>query len=231
VRVRAVAKKIVRESVQPRPRWTLTLSVQSSRPIPLTARAREPDRSVAPLAGYLEAPDSAAAQTVGLVAFERLYREQFAFVWRALRALGVSATLIDDASQEVWLTVHRRLPEFEARSSMKTWLFGIALNVSRNLKRRARRAPAFEELPLALSSPLPDPAAHREGQEAWALVSSFVATLEQPKREIFVSSLLEGLSPAETAQATGFDILTVYHRVRALRRSFKIWIEKKRGVP
>src|SRR4029450_4584828 len=64
--------------------------------------------------------------------FEQLYQLYFGFTWRVLGHLGVTAHGIDDAVQEVWLTVHRRLPSFEGRSALKTWLFGIALNVGRN---------------------------------------------------------------------------------------------------
>jgi hypothetical protein len=76
---------------------------------------------------------------VDTLAFERLYLLYFGFTWRVLGHLGVPQHAIDDAVQELWLVVHRRLPAFEARSSLKTWLFGIALNVARNHRRAEDR--------------------------------------------------------------------------------------------
>src|SRR5688572_27043655 len=93
---------------------------------------------------------------VGPPSFETIYDEYFKFVWRSLRRLGVSVAVLDDAVQEVFLTVHRRLPDFEGRSSLKTWLFGIALNVSQHATRSAARHHP-DRLPLATTVPAPTP--------------------------------------------------------------------------
>ena len=67
---------------------------------------------------------------------EEVYREHFRFVWRSLRRLGIHERDAQDATQEVFLVVHRKLGEFEGRSQMTTWLFGICLRVVRNRKRK-----------------------------------------------------------------------------------------------
>jgi hypothetical protein len=72
--------------------------------------------------------------------FDEIYRDHFAFVWRSARRLGVDASSLDDVVQEVFVIAHRRLPSFEGRSSVSTWLFGITLRVARDHRRsRARR--------------------------------------------------------------------------------------------
>ncbi|HTV21844.1 MAG TPA: sigma-70 family RNA polymerase sigma factor [Polyangiaceae bacterium] len=162
------------------------------------------------------------------LSFEQLYRDYFPFTWRTLRGLGIPPIALDDAAQEVWLIVHRRLPEFEGRSTAKTWLFGIALNVSRNLKRRSATR-ELDRLPLHLPSSEPGPAEEREGREAWELVRSYLDTLDRERREVFVCSLLEGLSATDTARATGLEVATVHHRVRALRRGLSRWAQRQKG--
>jgi RNA polymerase sigma-70 factor (ECF subfamily) len=159
-------------------------------------------------------------------AFEQLYQLYFGFTWRVLGHLGVSAHGIDDAVQEVWLTVHRRLPSFEGRSALKTWLFGIALNVARNQRRAdSRRSKHRPEAPSG-ATPL-DPELIREGHEAWERVQRFLTTLDEQRRAIFVCNLLESLSAVETADATGVDVTTVYKRVRSLRQSFRAWLAQE----
>jgi RNA polymerase sigma-70 factor (ECF subfamily) len=159
-------------------------------------------------------------------AFEQLYQLYFGFTWRVLGHLGVAAHGIDDAVQEVWLTVHRRLPSFEGRSALKTWLFGIALNVARNQRRAdTRRSKHMPEAPSG-NGPL-DPELIREGHEAWERVQRFLATLDEQRRAIFVCNLLESLSAPETADATGVDVTTVYKRVRGLRQSFRVWLARE----
>lgn len=163
--------------------------------------------------------------------FRELYARYFAFTWRCLRHLGVPDALLDDAVQEVWIVAHRRLAEFEGRADIKTWLFSIAINVQRNLYRSERRWAGLVPLTNALVSPAADPSVEHEGREAWALVQQFMGSLDELRRAIFVAALLEGLSPAETAAATGLDVPSIYHRVRSLRRSFQLWAAAHRGEP
>jgi RNA polymerase sigma-70 factor (ECF subfamily) len=158
------------------------------------------------------------------LSFEVLYEQYFSFAWRALRHLGVPAAALEDAAQEVWLVVHRRLPGFEWRSSPRTWLFGIALNVSRNRRRGLRRAPLMRPLPEHIVSSHPDPEGLHGAEEAWRKIQGFLDTLDEQRRAVFVSSLLEQLSAAETAEATGLDVAEVYHQVRRLRQGFRTYL-------
>jgi RNA polymerase sigma-70 factor (ECF subfamily) len=173
-----------------------------------------------------------ASVSTALPPFRELYEKHFAFTWRSLRYLGVAEAQLDDAVQEVWVAAYRRLADFEGRSDLRTWLFSIAINVQRNLHRSERRHSAHVPLPTALISPAADPALEREGREAWMLVLGFLETLDGTRRAVFVASLLEGMAPAEAAEATGLDVTTIYHRVRSLRRSFRLWAAAaRRGEP
>ena len=81
--------------------------------------------------------------------FDEVYAAHFGFVWRVLRTFGVPAASLEDAAQDVFVVVHRRLPEFEGRAAITTWLFAIVLGVARNHRRSQRRrapeAPGGEE--------------------------------------------------------------------------------------
>jgi RNA polymerase sigma-70 factor (ECF subfamily) len=165
------------------------------------------------------------------LSFRELYDKHFAFSWRTLRYLGVPEASLEDAAQDLWMVVHRRYMDFEGRSDLNTWLFGIAINVERNRRRVERRRGQLVELPLELRSESGDPVLENEGKDAWRLVRGFVESLDDTRRAVFVAALLEGLSAAETAEATGLDLTTVYNRVRALRRSFNLWAEQHRRGP
>src|SRR6187397_2362811 len=82
-----------------------------------------------------EAPASEPADS-----FTELYQTQLDFVWRSLRHLGVPDALLDDATHEVFLVALRKFELFESRSSVRTWLFGIALRLARKLARGRRRS-------------------------------------------------------------------------------------------
>src|SRR3954469_17470883 len=70
--------------------------------------------------------------------FQEVFVQHGRFVWRTLRYLGVAEADLEDVCQEVFLVVHRRLPEFEGRSSIRTWVYGIALRVASDYRKRAR---------------------------------------------------------------------------------------------
>ena len=159
-------------------------------------------------------------------AFARLYRSYVGFTWRVVGQLGVPSHAIDDVVQEVWLVVHRRLPSFEGRSAVKSWLFGVSLNVARNQRRSDwRRQKHLPELSDEVTTLDPeDPQRIREGREAWERVERVLSTLDDRRRTIFAHQLIENRSAPETAEAVGVDVLTVYRQVRLLRSSFRRWL-------
>lgn len=83
-----------------------------------------------------------------------------------------------------------------------------------------------EPLPDDVHGGEPSPEHALESRQAWQLVQGFLASLPELHRIIFVSSLLENFTPAETASAIGVDVNSVYKRVRALRRSLQRLLER-----
>src|SRR3954451_19748614 len=74
-----------------------------------------------------------------------VYEAYFRYVWRCLRSLGVRDSQLEDALQDVFIVVQRRLPEFDGRAAVRTWLYAIALRIARKYRDRARREPASLE--------------------------------------------------------------------------------------
>src|SRR4051795_4629478 len=62
------------------------------------------------------------------------------FVWRSLRGLGVPDADAEDAAQEVFLVVYRRLPEYGGRGLLRAWLFSISRKIASHYRRGASRA-------------------------------------------------------------------------------------------
>src|SRR5438105_4214125 len=66
-----------------------------------------------------------------------VFDEHARYVIRALRHLGIKEADVEDVAQEVFVTVHRKLPEFEGRSKLRTWLYAICLRVASDHRRRS----------------------------------------------------------------------------------------------
>src|SRR3954469_18510321 len=75
---------------------------------------------------------------------EDVYRDHFDFVFRQAARLGGPGIDAEDAAQEVFLVVARKLDTFDGTSLVTTWLYGITLNVVRSLRRRLRLRRLFE---------------------------------------------------------------------------------------
>ncbi|HWZ90820.1 MAG TPA: sigma factor, partial [Polyangiaceae bacterium] len=67
--------------------------------------------------------------------FREVYLAHFDFVWGALRRLGVREQDAHDVTQKVFIVVYLKLPAFEHRSSLRTWLFRVCLNAASDYRR------------------------------------------------------------------------------------------------
>jgi RNA polymerase sigma-70 factor (ECF subfamily) len=183
-----------------------------------------------PALGALPMEDDPAASAETGQSFEAIYAEHVDMVWRSLRSLGVPEASVEDATQDVFLVVHRRLPEFAERSSVRTWLFGIVLHVARNHRRRERRKGGCAPLDTEPAHEGPDP--HEEAVTAQALeqLAQVLGELDEAKREVFVLAELEQMTAPEIAEALGINVNTVYSRQRAARLAFAAALARRGGV-
>jgi RNA polymerase sigma-70 factor (ECF subfamily) len=156
---------------------------------------------------------------------QRIYAEHVTMVWRGLRRLGVQEASIEDAVQDVFLVVHRRLPDFEGRSALKTWLYGIALRVAKDHRRaQIRQAHKTERLAQLLSSDASTastPMEAAERREANLVLHAVLAEMDEEEREVLVLIDMEGLSMREAATALQLHVRTCQRRLRAARAAFE----------
>jgi len=160
-------------------------------------------------------------------AFEQVYRGHADFVWRLLRHMAVEEASRADVFHEVFLIVHRRLAEFDARASLTTWLFGITRNVVLHHRRGfARHQRRLRVAPAPAPQLAPDEAYAR--LEARELVERFLADLPEDQRLLFLLAEIEGARAADIATQLGLNINTLYSRLQALRRQFTRFLAEAR---
>jgi RNA polymerase sigma-70 factor (ECF subfamily) len=156
------------------------------------------------------------------VQFEALYGEHFATIWRAVQRFGVSERDAADATQEVFVIAHRRLQEFEGRSSLRTWLFGIAFRVAAARRRHVREQREVLEAPGTDARPdlAEDPEAAVMRRELRGLLQLGLNSLPLEQRAVFTMFELEGFSGEEIALALQLPVGTVRSRLRLARATF-----------
>jgi RNA polymerase sigma-70 factor (ECF subfamily) len=151
---------------------------------------------------------------------EGVYRQHFDFVFRMAARLGGPGLDAEDAAQEVFLVVARKLDTYDGTSLVTTWLYGITLNVVRSLRRRLRIRRLFER-----DEPKADVAIQSvdraEVREAHRIAYGILDKLAPKKREAFILAEFEGLSCEEIANMVGTRTETVWSRLHYARQEFE----------
>ncbi|MBB2947962.1 sigma-70 family RNA polymerase sigma factor [Actinoplanes sp. CA-015351] len=133
-------------------------------------------------------------------------------VWRFTAAL-IDPGTADDLTQETYLRAFRALDTFAGRSSVRTWLLGIARRTCADHLRsvvRRRRLDARLAAQAVTELPSPDPA-HR------LTSADLLGRLSDERRTAFVLTQVIGLSYAEAAEVEGVPVGTIRSRVARAR--------------
>ena len=158
--------------------------------------------------------------------FHALYSQHFDFVFRNLRRLGVPPASVDDALQEVYLVVLRRISDLQHDMHLKAWLFAIVMRVANNQRRSLRRRGNAEPLrELHLASTQPGPFDMTARAQAADFLHSFLNSLDDNRRATFVMAELEQLTAPEIAHTLSANLNTVYSWLRTARIAFSRAVE------
>jgi RNA polymerase sigma-70 factor (ECF subfamily) len=151
--------------------------------------------------------------------FRTLYDAHFKRVWSALRRLGVREPDVMDLTQKVFFTAYTKLDEFEGRSRISTWLYGICQRVASDHRRSAavRREVATDASELDIKTAVPDA---DDDQQRQALAEAILNKLPEAQRSVFVLFELEELTGVEIAEILEIPVGTVRSRLRLARETF-----------
>lgn len=151
--------------------------------------------------------------------FETIYRSHCRLVRGALRRLGVPPAQLEDATQDVFVVLHRRMAAFDGRRPLRNWLWGIARGVASTYRRSARRRHRLGQA-LACHGARPGPSLDDTltEHEAMRRLDRFLRQLDEDRCAVFVLSELEGCTGPEIAARLQINLNTVYARLRSARR-------------
>lgn len=177
-----------------------------------------------------EVSDAALIAACGLgdtaalgVLFDRHQRGLERFI---ARLAPCDADELADLVQMTFIELHRSASRFQGRSSVKTWIYGIAANCVRHhvrgeVRRRAMLADVSARPHVSRSVPDVD-AAHRQ---LVAQVGAALAALPPAQREVLVMVDLEEISGVEAARALGIREGTLWWRLHEARKALRAAVE------
>jgi len=148
----------------------------------------------------------------------------------------VSQADCQDLVQDVFLIAHRKGGYVAGPAQPATWLANIALGEVRNLRRkRGRRKSVSSDSRSVELAPEPSGASDPEGRVSCRSeldrVKSALDRLDEDKRVVFMLFEIEGESCAAIATGLGIPTGTVYSRLHAARRAFRVAFEEVGEAP
>lgn len=164
--------------------------------------------------------------------FRGWFDEHAPYVWGTLRRLGVPRQDREDALQEVFVTVHALMADFDRGRPFRPWVFAIAYRIALRYRRaRGRRA---EDLDQPSVEPHAETRSAEEqllAAEESSLVQKALGAIELHRRAVFILKEIDGQHVPEIAEALGIPLNTAYSRLRLARADFRTAIAELRGGP
>ncbi len=187
-------------------------------------------------------------------AFTEIVDRYGAAMYRVARAYVGTDDAAGDVLQETWLAALRSITTFEGRSTLRTWLIGIAANIARSRRRRDARGAAFSVVLSALAdlrqAPTVDPSrfqgraghdpgawrlppaawsdlpeAQLLGKEALGEVTRAIGALPEAQRVVIQMRDVEGLASDEVAGILGISAANVRVRLHRARAAVRARLE------
>ena len=164
--------------------------------------------------------------SIGEDEFSALVERHQPAVFRWAVALLGDRDDAEDATQEVFVRVHRKLGSFRGDGTMEGWLFRITRSVVSRHRAKVQRRQRLDASPAARPARdvyVTDPGARVDRENAMALIREIVDTLPMRQREVFMLCDLQGHSPSEAATMLEMNDVSVraslFKARTAIRRS------------
>jgi len=145
-------------------------------------------------------------------AFEELFARYRGAILGFFRRRLETGERAEDLAQETFLALVRAASRYEPRAQFRTYLYGIALKLLANERRRDRNTPLADADHEPVVEDLPDKA-------LW--VRQSLARLEGSEREILMLREYEQLSYMEIAEVLRMPLNTVRSRLFRARMALK----------
>lgn len=159
-----------------------------------------------------------------------LLRTHYAGVWRTLRRLGVEAGGADDAAQEAFIVLARKLADVH-EGAERTFLLACAVRIAANYRRTSRVKHEIADDGALLAEHDPRPSAEQllESKRLREALDELLEAWPEDIRTAFVLYELEGLSVPEISQVTETKPGTVASRLRRARELFQAGAKRLRA--
>jgi RNA polymerase sigma-70 factor, ECF subfamily len=184
---------------------------------PHLAKVTQATAQPCPTAGLSEATVK-RAQAMDTKRLRTAMRDHLKMVWRIVRRSGLEPRDADEATQDVFLILSKRLGDVVIEAQ-KSFLVQTALRVASERRRAIRRFPEVEldAEPRSPSAAVDEVVAL---QRARFLLDEALVSLSEEQRATFILIEMEQMTMPEAAEILGIPVGTVASRLRSARQHF-----------
>jgi RNA polymerase sigma-70 factor (ECF subfamily) len=167
-----------------------------------------------------EAPSASSKHLKTSISVREIFDAHTDFVWRVLARAGVRESDLQDATQEVFIIVADKLPQYDAGTKATTWLYAIAIRVGANYRRKVQRKRedlVEESVERVATGEDHDPEQGVVRAQARMQLARLLERLAPEQRIVFEMFELDEMTCQAIADALGIPLGTTYTRLRAAR--------------
>jgi RNA polymerase sigma-70 factor (ECF subfamily) len=169
-----------------------------------------------------------------VAALKAVYADLAPRIYRFQRDLLADATLARDAAQETFVRAFRGVGAVPAGTRLVPWVFGIARNVSLELRRARGRVRRLIVDSAGNAGDVPDhaartPEAELLNREALRVVSAALERLPEDRRAVLLLRLDHGLAYEDIAPLMGWSLAKVKVEIFRAREVLRATFEEYRG--
>jgi RNA polymerase sigma-70 factor, ECF subfamily len=154
-------------------------------------------------------------------AYGELVRRYYPGVVRVVYRLCGETGLAEDMTQEAFLRAWINLPSFHPQSSLRNWLYRIAVNATLDVLRRKPEESLEEEAVEMIPDPAQSPETALIEKERVAMLQQAMQSLPEAARSVLVLREYGGLSYQEIASTLDVPIGTVMSRLNYARNRLR----------
>jgi RNA polymerase sigma-70 factor (ECF subfamily) len=158
-------------------------------------------------------------------AFSELVRMHAQGVLNVIYRMCGDMQIAEDAAQETFIQAWLRLSSYRPRTSLRNWLYRIAVNTAIDMLRKEKRILPNAVEDLSLTDAGPGPEALAASSERAEMVQGAVLALPEASRAVLVLREYEGLSYQEIADALDIPVGTVMSRLNYARKLLREKLE------
>jgi RNA polymerase sigma factor (sigma-70 family) len=158
-------------------------------------------------------------------AFSELVRIHAPGVLNVIYRLCGNMQVAEDATQETFIQAWQRLPSYRPRSSLRNWLYRIAVNTAIDMLRKEKRILPGEIENMNLMVSEPGPEAMATNLERTEMVQEAILALPDASRAVLVLREFEDLSYKEIAESLDIPVGTVMSRLNYARKLLREKLE------